>query len=91
MSRYAPGASLEKSTFPHTSIHPLATHVLLEPKEPHGMLLEGVVAYLPRPRFHVTVCALGGRVSRRLEAGADRVVRLPLTLDGARIELEKLR
>ena len=55
------------------------------------MLLEGVVAYLPRPRFHVTVCALGGRVSRRLEAGADRVVRLPLTLDGARIELEKLR
>ncbi|CAN0412777.1 unnamed protein product [Laminaria digitata] len=55
------------------------------------MLLEGVVKYLPRPQFHVTICALGGRVSRSLEAGADRVVRLPLTLDGARLALEELR
>lgn len=55
------------------------------------MLLEGVVEYLPRPRFHVTICALGGRVSARLEAGADRVVSLPLTLDAARLVLEELR
>lgn len=55
------------------------------------MLLEGVVDYLPRPRFHVTICAIGGSVSRRLESGADRVVRLPLSLDGARLALEELR
>lgn len=55
------------------------------------MLLEGAVAHLPRPRFHVLLCALGGKVSKTLAAGADRVLRLPLTLQGARKALEELR
>ncbi|CAM9227107.1 unnamed protein product, partial [Pylaiella littoralis] len=59
--------------------------------EPHGMILEGMVLHLPRPRFRVTVCAIGGKVSRTLEAGADEVARLPHTVAGARLVLEQLR
>lgn len=55
------------------------------------MLLEGVIRHLPRPRFHVTVCALGGQPSRRLEVGADRVVSVPKTVAGARQALVELR
>lgn len=55
------------------------------------MIVEGMVLYLPRPRFHVTVCAVGGAVSSVLEAAADRVVRLPLLLEGARLALEQVR
>lgn len=63
----------------------------LKSQEPHGMIVEGMVSYLPRPHFHVTVCAVGGAVSSALEAGADRVVRLPLVLEGARLALEQLQ
>lgn len=55
------------------------------------MILEGMVLHLPRPRFRVTVCAVGGKVSRTLENGADEVARLPRTLAGARLGLEQLR
>lgn len=55
------------------------------------MILEGMVLHLPRPRFRVTVCAIGGKVSRTLEAGADEVARLPHTVAGARLVLEQLR
>lgn len=55
------------------------------------MVLEGVVLHLPRPRFHVTVCGVGGRVSSALEIGADKVERLPHTVGGARRALEDLK
>ncbi|CAM9162538.1 unnamed protein product [Ectocarpus sp. 13 AM-2016] len=59
--------------------------------EPHGMLLEGVILHLPRPRFRVTVCAIGGQPSSSLRAGADEVMTLPNTVAGARIALEELK
>lgn len=55
------------------------------------MILEGMVLHLPRPRFRVTVCAIGGKVSRTLEAGADEVARLPHSVAGSRLVLEQLR
>ncbi|CAM9259019.1 unnamed protein product, partial [Hapterophycus canaliculatus] len=59
--------------------------------EPHGMILEGLVLHLPRPRFHVTVCAMRGKASQTLAAGADRLVTLPRTVIGAKRELAQLR
>lgn len=55
------------------------------------MLLEGVILHLPRPRFRVTVCAIGGQPSSSLRAGADEVVTLSNTVAGARIALEELK
>ncbi|CAM9423075.1 unnamed protein product [Ectocarpus fasciculatus] len=59
--------------------------------EPHGMLLEGVILHLPRPRFRITVCAIGGQPSASLRAGADGIVTLSNTVAGARIALEELK
>lgn len=60
-------------------------------QQPHGMILEGLVLHLPRPRFHVTVCAMRWEASLTLATGADRLVRLPRTFTGAKRELEQLR
>ncbi|CAM9448041.1 unnamed protein product [Ectocarpus sp. 12 AP-2014] len=90
--RSSPGFSLNKQQ--QDVVRPI--HVgfiskLFGEMEPHGMLLEGVILHLPRPRFRVTVCAIGGQPSSSLRAGADEVVTLSNTVAGARIALEELK
>ncbi|CAM9749410.1 unnamed protein product, partial [Ectocarpus sp. 6 AP-2014] len=65
-----------------------------EASEPHGMLLEGVVKYLPRRLFRVIVCPIdapGKRLSPSLADAADEVMQLPVKLDVARRMLGGLR
>ncbi|CAM9688775.1 unnamed protein product, partial [Ectocarpus sp. 8 AP-2014] len=55
-----------------------------EASEPHGMLLQGVVKYLPRRLFRVIVCPIdapGKRLSPSLADAADEVMQLPMKLD----------
>ncbi|CAM9638268.1 unnamed protein product [Ectocarpus fasciculatus] len=62
--------------------------------EPHGILLEGVVRYLPRRLFRVIVCPIyapGKRLSPSLADAADEVIQLPMKLDVARTMLGGLR
>ena len=65
------------------------------PEEPHGLLLKGPIALLPRDRFEVILISIPspssfGYVDEHLLKAADEVIKLPLDGEFAKVVLSEL-